>query len=411
MMHSASTSSAILPRRNGSAVARRLAIPALLATLVIVLVVLATQISLPTTNIPYDPDSPAFEGYKALRLWFSEQGYPVARTDGEQFSLPAESHLLIVPPGIHEWTQPEAEQVAAFVSGGGTLAVIHPADPVLATVLNLAEQVYTGGSALQQAQPVLPGRAERWSASYPTNVLAPDRESSAVPVLVTNAGEPSLLVTMLGNGWVWEMSSQHPLSNGTLSQPEQVTVATALLRGVPPGGTVVFDTYHLFGPQAADAVRSLQDWLYKTAPGRALAYALLVAAFYLLLQGRRLGPPIPDQPERRRREAGEYVRAVAGLKRRAGAVQETATHQRRRLKAAVARQCGLPPGSAAEGDTEFVRLLRHTQALNPETIEQIERLLASIAADCTEESLIRFTSEVDHMIASQQQIPGTPQPL
>jgi hypothetical protein len=369
-------------------------LPLLLVAMAGALMVVALRAGTPAMPLRYDPDSAAGDGHKGLRLWLQEQGYAVETTTGERFVVDESAHLLIVAPGDHAWTDAEARRVARWVEGGGSVAILDPPDAALVEAFGLAGSVSTAVAEVVQAQPLLPAAPAAWplAAERP---LAPARTSGSVPVLATAAGEPTLLVQQLGQGWVWQLSGEHPLTNDTLRTPEQAAVPTALLRGVPNGGRVLFDTFHLFGPDQEQPIDSLQAWLYRTAPGRALLFAFCVTGLYLLLAGRRLGPPLESPSDGRRREAAEYVRALAGLKRRAGALEAVAAHQRRRLKAGLAHSRGV---AAVTDDAEFVRLLAHSDALPAAAVAQVEQLLATLERAANETAVIQAAAEIDRLL-------------
>ncbi len=392
----------------------RLALPAVLALLVAALALVAVRTGVPEEAVDFDPTSAAHGGHKALWLWFAEQGYAVREIEGASFSIIREADLLILPPPRQPWTDAETTAVRIFLERGGTVAAFHPAAPALTEELGLAEPVFAQIGPQAQSQPLLPEAPAHWPGAT-GDALAPDRSSPAVTVLATAAGEPTVQVQAMGAGWLWELGPQHTLANGTLAEnPDDVALATALLRTVPAGGLVLFDSYHLFGADDPHAVRTIQEWLYRTAAGRATLYLLLLGALYLLLAGRRLGPPLPAQVDVQRREAAEYVRAMAGLKRRAGALDETASHQRSRLKRELARSRGLAPGAAIgpapSDDADFVRLLRHTAAVDEETIARAERLLARLQPPTDEATVIAAAAEIDALLGvrSAQAHPHSP---
>lgn len=390
---------------------QRYALPALLALLAAALVLVALRSRAAAPQVDFDPASPGETGHKALWLWFAEQGYNVAELAGDPFAIPQPAHLLLLPPAEdlvqpsarQPWTHAEAAAVRAFAQAGGTVVVFEPAAAILRAELELAEAVWVPVAPLAQSQPLLPTSPARWPGGPVGNGLAPARTSPAVTVLATAAGEPTAQVQALGDGWVWQLGTPHTLANGALAEtPAELALAAAMLRMVPAGGAVLFDTWHLFGAQDRSAVRSLQEWFYRTAPGRATLLALALGAIWLLLSGRRLGPPLEAPPNLQRREAAEFVRAMAGLKRRAGALEATAAHQRRRLKQEFARSVGLAPGATlgptAEDDAAFVRLLHHTGVADAAACAQVERLLARLQPLADEAAIVAAAVEIDTLL-------------
>jgi hypothetical protein len=120
---------------------------------------------------------------------------------------------------------------------------------------------------------------------------------------------------------------------------------------------------------------------------------------FLLLQGRRLGPALETTAERPRREAAEHVRALAALARRSQLTQELVEYQRRRLKLGLARRL---PVSADLPDAEFMdRVRRATPALAPETLAQVESILAELHPALDERRLVALAAQIDDILRQE----------
>ena len=107
------------------------------------------------------------------------------------------------------------------------------------------------------------------------------------------------------------------------------------------GHAVGFDEiHHSFTPTAAGPA-TVNTLLFDTPPGRAVIYVALLTFVYLLLSGRRLGPPLPARdPSEMRRTMYEHVQMLADLYRRAGQfrfAQEYFAHHYAQLLARGAR--------------------------------------------------------------------------
>jgi hypothetical protein len=160
----------------------------------------------------------------------------------------------------------------------------------------------------------------------------------------------------------------------------------------------VFDTYHLFSRrhQAGGQIASIQDWLYRTYAGLGLLFGIGVTLIFLLLAGWRLGPPLPDQTGVQRREAAEYVAAMAGLQRRAQLGAAVARHHKRRLKASLGRTHRISPELA---DPEFVLRLEQSQGLlSSKQIRDVAAVLRDLESSTDDRSLIRLVGEVDRLL-------------
>jgi hypothetical protein len=129
----------------------------------------------------------------------------------------------------------------------------------------------------------------------------------------------------------------------------------------------------------------------------------MLTFFFLLLQGKRLGPPLHIATANRPRAAAEYVRAMAGLHQRTGQVRAVAQHHSRRLKAALGHDLHIPPDIA---DDEFVAQLRLADhRLSAQDLQQVEEMLRTLRGDPAEGALVRTTRRVDQFLR-QRRVPG-----
>ena len=351
-------------------------------------------------NRPYDLASRGPDGLVALRLWLEELGYEVGTTGDAVFVLPETADALFVYPNDHPYTADEAATLIEWTRQGRALVVVGPArgDGELGRALGVRQRDQLAAERtdiLWQRAPVLtaaPAGLGTIGSARPLDLRdAPD----ALPVVATDGGDVTVALRRLGAGTVWHLSPRHDLTNLALKDEPQGAIVLAVLRTVPPGGQVVFDTYHRFGPPAA-APRTLYDWLYGTPYGWAALYSALVLFVYLLLQGIRLGPPLRPRLETRRREAAEYVRAMAGLQRRAHAAPAIAAYHKQRLKLGLGRQHQLDSGL---DDADFVLALRRRgEHLGPERLEHIANLLTELSGQPGEERLTRLVADVDRVL-------------
>lgn len=347
----------------------------------------------------YELDSSEPSGLLLLKEWLQEMGYSVATTDGRAFTIPAEADLFLVYPGAQSFSEEDAAKLAAWVHDGGALAIIG-GDPVLAETFGYALEMPAlpsfVGSA-RQVQPILPRGAQQWLGPGPGALS--QAPADAAPVLVLSEGEGAVWVQTAGAGTLWWLAQGYAFTNADLMANEQPYLWLALLRTVPQGGTVVVDTYHLFGPDLLANGRNLtiQDWLYGTMTGWATLFLLILAAVYFVLSGRRLGPPLPVPAQDRRREAAEFVVAMAGLQRRARIQDSVARHHRHRLRQVLGRRYRIP---ADLSDADFLAQLRiHDPSLSEDRARQIERVLLQLAELPDEEKLIELVGEVDTLTA------------
>ncbi len=380
---------------------RRWALLALVVLVAVLLAVTATRQAEPVAAPPFALDSAQPTGLLGLVRWLEALGYRVERAGGRELaSLPADA-LLFVYPNQRTYTPEEAVALQEWVAGGGTLFLV-------ATDGDLAEAfgVYSYPSdtltvARRQVQPLLPeGRESYWpSLQFPAQTLDLSGAPGAVPVLADDGDEVVLAVQALGDGVVWYAAPGIALSNDGLRQNDQGELLPALLRDLPPGGTVIFAVGDFFATAGAQPIATLQDWLYRTPSGWATLLGMAACAMFLLSQGRRLGPALVTTAERPRREAAEHVRALAALARRSQLTQELVEYQRRRLKRGLARRL---PVSADLPDADFVdRMRRVTPAVAPERVAQVEGILAELRPALDDQRLVTLAAQIDDILRQE----------
>jgi hypothetical protein len=369
--------------------------------LVILLLVVAVTRTPPPTPIPYDLDAAHPQGLLALRLWLAELGYDVRRTGGLRFQIPDDANLLFVYPNRLTYDEGEAQALRRWVEAGHTLVLVgpQPEDSALADAFGVRLAETADFSAwLRPVQPLLPDGA----AEYPDDWLEQhgldlSDAPGAVVVLADDASGPEVAVQRVGEGVVWHLTPGQALTNEALRGRSQGELLPAFLRFVPAGSVVVFDAYHLFGAsRAGERIATLQDWLYRTPTGWATLAALLAVAAFLVTQGRRLGPAVASPDERRRREAAEFVRAMAGLYRRAHVTGAVARHQRQRLKRGLGRRW---PLSLDLDDASFVaRLAAADPPPPPAVVDAARTTLAGLTTNPHEHDLVRLSAEIDRIL-------------
>ena len=363
----------------------------------------------PQSARPYDPDSAATDGLLALRLWLGELGYTVQQT--QQRTLPNEDiDLFVVLPNELPFERHEAQALRQWVAAGHTLLLNSPAQEAeLASAFGVAQGDFAPFNA--DIAPSQPLRAD--ARSVPTDTLAAesartldlDAAPAAVPVLHIepeasgDLGAPTAAVQAVGEGTVWVLSRQHGLTNAQLRNPAQAALVPAILRTVPNGGTVLIDSYRLLGEAesaSAREVTSLRTWLTRTASGRASLLGFGLIFGFLLLQGWRLGPPLPAAEATHRRTADEFVDALAHLQQRTGQLDSVAAHHKQRLKRALGRRFHL---SADLPDEAFVRGLRESNVnMSEEWMGEIEAVLRELEGAKDERSLVRAVARVDEVL-------------
>jgi hypothetical protein len=387
----------LLPR-----IFRRSNLPLLaLAVLALLLLVVSALRNRPAQPPPFDLDSTTETGLRGLDLWLQELGYDVRRIGGLQFRLPQDADLLFVYPNQLSYTAAEAQALREWVAGGRTLVLVgpHPEDAQLERVFGVRSKDREGFDLLQrQVQPLAPeGGSEYWLEwNVDDAVLNLEDAPAAVPLLAIGR-EPSAAVQQVGNGVVWHLAPGSAFTNVVLAEQELGELLPPLLREVPPGGVVAFDTYHQFGlSRVGEQIVTLQDWLYRTPTGWATLFAVLVGGAFLVLQGRRLGPPVVTRAERRKREAAEYVEAMASLSRRAHLSNDVARYQQQRLKRGLCRRRPLDPD--LPNDLFLQRLAYSEPPLSPEQQAEVGHVLAALNQRPGEQQLVTLAARIDQLL-------------
>ena len=367
---------------------------------------------------PFDPDSRSPSGLLMLREWLQEMGYQVTTDWRTRFAPSARQHMLLIYPGEAQFTKGEAVRLLEWVEDGGTAVIVGHADRELRRAFNYRSWTHPAAIEVEQSQPLLPEAIETFDRGG--HAFDATRAPHIVAVLKSGDGT-RLAVLKYGAGWTWLVGEPLAFTNSRLSESSaQAQLFPAFLRTVPAGGTVVVDTYHLFGPLLPDElppVKTFRDWVYLTPAGWAALFLLLLGGGWLLLSGRRLGPPLEVPTQGRRREAAEFVVAMAGLQRRARVRDHIARQQRYRLKQALGRPWRLRPSLP---DDEFLRQLRSmdptlsrsahhgapvqgnaaAEARPDLTIEQVAAILDELATVPEEERLLQLARRVDDIRAT-----------
>ncbi len=370
-----------------------------IALFTVLVVVLATIQERERPARPYDLDSGEPQGLLALRLWLEEDGYDVTTTGRRRFALDDDVRLLFVHPGARSFSDADAQTLEAWVEAGNTLVLVgtHNNDRALMQAFDLSPD-FAQRSRLRDAQQVLPMLPE--APATITNTVMPGVVSTAgldtALAVLTSGAQPTLAVMPLGAGTVWFLSEDYSLTNEELATSGQGYLLPAFVRRVPAGGRVAFDTYHQADVTADLAFSSLQDWLYRTPTGWALLFAAVVLFGALVWQGRRLGPALAPQSENRRREAAEFVTAMANLQRRAHQRAMVAAHHHQRFKAALGARYQVTPDLA---DDDFVRALATSERPpTPDTLAALREVLAGLRGGSNEAALVQWVARSDEIL-------------
>lgn len=377
-----------------------------LSLLFFLLLVVGLLVQPPSAYPVYDPDSNGPDGLLLLAEWLGEMGYAVDTTGTGNFAF-EQADLLFVYPGAGRFGRAEGDRLVDWVEEGGTLVLVDTRDAELLDVFDFS---LTGGRStprLTQLQPLLPEASVAITGTnFARRLRLPD-DSRFVALLAEDATQTRTAAAVLGQGlgWVWLLSEDFTLTNQRLTESRSsAQIVPALLRDVPFGGQIRFDTYHL-QESAADKpgqIGSLQEWAYTTPTGWATLFLFGLGALFLLLQGRRLGPPIQTVTQGRRREAAEFVVAMAGLQRRARVRESVARHHIQRLKERLGRPWQIP---ADLPDSLFLaRLAEANSEMDEERMGSLRGLLAELSAAPDEARLVALVQKAVEVAGEKRQV-------
>ena len=335
----------------------------------------------------YDP-SPG--GASVLRRYLEALGITVVPVQGDRFAPSGAgiTTLFLLGP-----TDPiEAADLVAlhdFVRLGGTL--------VIATDLGLNERrllddfgLSPRGGTVRDGD--IPVRSIAFAAP-PVRTMNVDfalalRLADQATPLVLDDGAAVIGLSSEGRGQVFAIGSLTPFVNAGIGLADNGRLAVALTQGAARVG---FDEYHHGARPAPDFAALLErTWL-----GRSLLAGFALAFAYLVLTGRRLGPPLPLDP-RPPRSSLEYIRSFAGLARRSGHGEIARRRLRDDLSRELAKRAGLDPR------TDFDRVANAIAAQSPAHAAEARRLHAALAGRLRDDALVRAANDVARLIRAEE---------
>lgn len=350
----------------------------------------ATVGAAPTDTAPtgsvYD-DGPG--GAAALRRYLAAMGASTTTLQGDRF-LPAASaaSVLFILGATEAITPTDADNVKKFVSAGGTAVVATDVGFLERPLLDAFDVRITG-----VASPGTHVLAGPLFADPPARAIAVDRAGSLSlgprALSLATDGRTSIAAAVReGRGTFYVVASLGPFLAAGLGSADNARVALALAHdAVTGGGTVAFDEYHHGFHPSTDVLVLLQ----RTWPGRALVFASVCGFLYLVLSGRRLGPPVPLDP-RPARSSLEYIRGFAGLVRRSGRGEIARRRLRRDLRNGLARTLGLDPGMP------FERVLATLAATDRQRAAEARAVDDALGRRLREDQLLRTVGQIERLV-------------
>ena len=304
-------------------------------TLVAIAIAAVAYYAQPHQDSPdHSSASDAANGTSAARLFAQAMGHTTDQIVGT-FAPPANDGLMFVFTPTSPFTSDEAKRTAGWVNSGGVLIYAsEQGDAELDQALKVVRLRTIAPSAIQTANPVLPGVSQVAGGDFSIPLAA---AGGQVPVLRTSTGTVLAYLERIGSGKVVVLADPLVLCNGYLEKQNNSRLLANLLGLVGPNAAVSFDEYH-HGLVLSDLAP--QAWVL--TPWGAAVLWLLVAGFAgLLLRGRGFGPTIPRPAEAARADV-EWAAAVGELLRRSGARAVTLGLLATASERAVASRTGLP---------------------------------------------------------------------
>jgi hypothetical protein len=204
------------------------------------------------------------------------------------------------------------EAFDGIATRGGTLIVAGDSVAWLVYVRSLGVTVQPAAYATSTAT-TPDGMSLPFSGHY--RLVSPGAES----LLVVENGDSVGLRLPYKEGTLIVVASSDLLTNTGLRDDRVARFVFREILSKLLGQSLAFDEiHHSFAP-ATPGPATVNTLLFDTAPGRAVIYGALLTFLYVLLSGRRLGPPLSGaDPTTTQRTMYEHVQMLADLYRRAG---------------------------------------------------------------------------------------------
>jgi len=331
-------------------------------------------------------------GAATLRRFVDASGVRTSTVQGDRFAIDREKVGVLFVLGASELVTPQdAETVKAFVRAGGTV--------VIATELGLFERALLDAFDVRIVGLGAPGTHALANVAFadpPARTITVDRVGALAVgatslVLATDGRSPIVAMKREGRGAVYVVASLFPFLGSGLGQTDNGRFALGLAVDALSGGReVAFDEYHHGFHPTTDVLVLLQ----RTWPGRALAFAVFAAFLYLVLSGRRLGPPVPLDV-RPARSSLEFIRGFAGLVRRSGRGEIARRRLRRDLRSGLARRLGLDPGMP------FDRVLATLAVADRERAAEARAVDEALGRRLREDQLLRTVGQIERLVKTR----------
>jgi hypothetical protein len=291
-----------------------------LAVLLGALLVLGVIAAVLAPHTPDDSDpssrSAGDAGTLALYDWLARLGLPVERLTGD-FD-PSRADVLVVNEPTTAFSPDDARRVTDLLRSGGTVILAAdrgslPALPALLDALRTAPDAASLSAAATQpaafdATPAAPLDAAGLVRAVPMRAgLAFTVSPESGATILHRDAQAVAVAVPVGSGRAFVLGSPYPLSNLGLREKDSALFLLSLIDRAR-GGHVLFDEVHHGETGTAGAAAALSGPV-----GLAGGLVALALFLFLLLNGRRLGRPVPAVDPARVPSATEYVEAMGAL--------------------------------------------------------------------------------------------------
>ena len=331
-------------------------------------------------------------GTSDLRLLVEGLGARTVIVQGDRFAPRESGATVLLMLGVTEFiSDTDVTALRSYLQDGRTV--------VVATDLGLAESrlLSAFGVSIAGERAGTHGTVSVVVAAAPAGSISFDQGASLKvgqrwqPVVRFDGGVVGAM-TREGRGTLIVVGSLAPFLNQFLGTADNGRFALSLAQsGFDSNRAVGFDEYHHGAHPSPDLFVLLQGtWL-----GRALLFVGATVFGYLLLSGRRLGPPLPADP-RPPRSSLEYVRSFAGLVRRSHRDEIARGRLRRELHVGLAAAYGLDPATPLDS------VLARVEVDDPARGAEVRAIDAALTRRLRDEDLIRTAGRIERVLAKKE---------
>jgi hypothetical protein len=254
------------------------------------------------------------DGALALYTWLGDVGGQAQRLTEAAVDPAVGTVLVLQPPSIVDQSTQAA--LRGVADRGGTIVLA--GDSVQWLILARALGVSVEPASAPSATAMTP---DGLRLPFTSRYRLRSDTAGARPLLVREDGDWVALQVPYRQGNLVVVASPEPFANAGLG--DDATARFVFRELVSPavtaGQPVAFDEIERSAGAGDPNTPNLDQLLFQTPAGRAVLYAALLTFVFLLLAGRRLGPPVylrsaAEAP----RTMYEHVQMLANLYRRAG---------------------------------------------------------------------------------------------